>query len=217
MKKQKPHESPPPAFQIDSDSDNLARDCKAFYERRLQLTTSVEHKWTASEDTQGGSQFSKLPSQISQLRSELLSLAHLDNELFKNLLALNDKLEELKLQRDPVASSQEDEDLPSEEHTTTSEEYDDDDIDEEVDKDEFNVYSSLPPTQILEAAAASADPRKTSENNGGGLDVMGGLKFMLRSRSFLLRPPFHKKSSSHSNTLTTPRRSRITSSDSPFR
>ena len=26
-------------------------------------------------------------------------MAHLDNELFKNLLALNDKLEELKLQR----------------------------------------------------------------------------------------------------------------------
>ena len=111
------------------------------------------------------------------------------------------------------------------------------------------VYSSLPPTQILERAAAAAavaagvrdNPEDTSadenqspslENNSSssGLDVMGGLKFMLRSRSFLLRPPFHKKNSSAAaasalppppaipvQSRTTPRRSRITSSDSPFR
>ena len=159
-----------------------------------------------------------------------MSLAHLDNELFKNLLALNDKLEELKLHR---CKANEDE----EERCTTSEapdmpageEYDDDDIDEEVDDDSddvFNVYSSLPPTQVLERAAAAdhEDRNRTlqpPENNGAsasssgsGLDVMGGLKFMLRSRSFLLRPPFHKKNNVTSSG-TTPRRSRII--DSPFR
>lgn len=255
--------------QVPSQSDTLAKDCKAFYEKRLALTHSVEHKWSheagaepafSDKDASIQQPFSKLPHQITRLRSELLSLAHLDNELFKNLLALNDKLEELKLQRDQdhfpgdhLGSSHEELRRSSGEETTdlntsTSEEYDDDDIDEEVDDDndgDFNLYSSLPPTQILEAAKAvdqqhlkSASTVSAENNSGasggsgsGGLDVMGGLKFMLRSRSFLLRPPFHKKNSSssqnssHSHSATssatlgrnTPRRSRITSSDSPFR
>ncbi len=221
-------------------SEKLAKDCKAFYEKRLRLTHSVEHKWNLEAGCSAGDlssssssgHFSKLPTQIAQLRSELLSLAHLDNELFKNLLALNDKLEELKLQRDQGNSSttsNDDDEAVTENNTT--EEYDDDDIDEEVDdEDEYNVYSSLPPAQILERAAVMAHTSSKSGDTSGsgcsqtdanrsennGLDVMGGLKFMLRSRSFLLRPPFHKK-----NTVTlsrtTPRRSRITSSDSPFR
>ena len=239
-------------------SDTLAKDCKEFYEKRLQLTHSVEHKWSSEASLPSLSPFSKLPHQIAQLRSELLSLAHLDNELFKNLLALNDKLEELKLHRDHTSgstttSNEGDEEAVTKTETTTEEEYDDDDIDEEVDDDNADddafsaVYSSLPPTQILERAAAAAaaaeaaarvNPEDTSadenqspssENNGSsGLDVMGGLKFMLRSRSFLLRPPFHKKNSASSaatappptvpvQSRTTPRRSRITSSDSPFR
>ena len=257
-----PVQPPPPTTlllqQQQQPSDTLAKDCKEFYEKRLRLTHSVEHKWSSEASLPSLSPFSKLPHQIAQLRSELLSLAHLDNELFKNLLALNDKLEELKLHRDHTSSStttsnEGDEEAVTKTETTTEEEYDDDDIDEEVDDDNADddafsaVYSSLPPTQILERAAAAAaaeaaarvNPEDTSadgnqspssENNGSsGLDVMGGLKFMLRSRSFLLRPPFHKKNSAASaataaappsvpvQSRTTPRRSRITSSDSPFR
>ena len=194
---------------------NLAKDCKAFYEKRLRLTSSVTHKWNKSTDHGDQDNFSKLPSQIVQLRSELLSLAHMDNELFKNLLALNDKLEELKLQRSADPShSQSDEASESQ----TTEEYDDDDIDEEVEDDieEVGFYSSLPPAQILEQASVQAEAAEAStSSNTGSLDVIGGLKFMLRSRSFLLRPPFHKKS----NTLarTSPRRSRIAETSSPFR
>ena len=207
---------------------NLARDCKAFYEKRLRLTSTVTSRWNhGGGDLQegrpeAGDPFSRLPGQIAQLRSELLSLAHMDNELFKHLLALNDKLEELKLHKmdSPVHRHS---DEASESHTT--EEYDDDDIDEEVedDQEEAQFYSSLPPAQMLEqasvqaeaAAAASELEPHTASNHG--LDVIGGLKFMLRSRSFLLRPPFHKKS--NTLTRTTPRRSRLaeSSSSSPFR
>ena len=221
----------------DCTDGNLAKDCKAFYEKRLRLTSTVTSKWSVATDHAGGSEaasasghFSKLPSQIAQLRSELLSLAHMDNELFKNLLALNDKLEELKLQRsnaDPVHSHS---DEASESHTT--EEYDDDDIDEEVDDDnedmeDVGFYSSLPPAQILQqasvqaeaaaAAAASTSSEEPHVPSTNGLDVIGGLKFMLRSRSFLLRPPFHKKSNTLSR--TTPRRPRMadSSTSSPFR
>merc|ERR1712020_123776 len=134
--------------------------------------------------------------------------AHLDNELFKNLLALNDKLEELKLQHGSDGAKElpnlPDQEVLSEE---TTDEYDDEDIDEEVElEDEFhNMYSSLPPTQILERAAQAVDDQPTSS----GLDMMGGLKFMLRSRSFLLRAPFHKKNTNG--------RSRSRGNDSPFR
>ena len=82
---------------LQQPSETLAKDCKEFYEKRLRLTHSVEHKWSSEATLPSLSPFSKLPNQIAQLRSELLSLAHLDNELFKNLLALNDKLEELKV------------------------------------------------------------------------------------------------------------------------
>ena len=84
-----------------------------------------------------------------------MSLAHLDNELFKNLLALNDKLEELKLQNgsDESGAKELPNHLPDQEVLSeeTTDEYDDEDIDEEVEmEDEFhNMYSSLPPTQIL--------------------------------------------------------------------
>ena len=83
-----------------------------------------------------------------------MSLAHLDNELFKNLLALNDKLEELKLQHGSGSDgAKELPNLPDQEVLSeeTTDEYDDEDIDEEVElEDEFhNMYSSLPPTQIL--------------------------------------------------------------------
>ena len=252
---------PPPTTLLlqQQPSETLAKDCKEFYERRLRLTHSVEHKWSSEEASLPSlSPFSKLPNQIAQLRSELLSLAHLDNELFRNLLALNDKLEELKLHRDQACSSTTtsnegdmEEAVMKTETTEEEEEYDDDDIDEEVQDDDDNaeddafsaVYSSLPPTQILERAAAAAaavaaadriNPNTSADENqspsvennaSSGLDVMGGLKFMLRSRSFLLRPPFHKKNTAAAvspvavpvQSRTTPRRSRITSSDSPFR
>ena len=256
-----PPPPPPPTTLLlqQQPSETLAKDCKEFYERRLRLTHSVEHKWSSEEASLPSlSPFSKLPNQIAQLRSELLSLAHLDNELFRNLLALNDKLEELKLHRDQACSSTTtsnegdmEEAVMKTETTEEEEEYDDDDIDEEVEDDDnpeddaFSaVYSSLPPTQILERAAAAAaaaaadriNPNTSADENqspsvennaSSGLDVMGGLKFMLRSRSFLLRPPFHKKNTAVSaaavspvapvQSRTTPRRSRITSSDSPFR
>ena len=78
---------------------------------------------------------------------------------------------------------------------------------EEEDDEFHNMYSSLPPTQILERAAQVVDQNQQPPSSG--LDMMGGLKFMLRSRSFLLRPPFHKKTSAG--------RSRSRGSDSPFR
>lgn len=189
-------------------SDNLAKDCKAFYEKRLRLTHSVQDKWQQQRQVHPES---NLSNQINRLRSELLSLAHLDNELFKNLLALNDKLEELKLQNGSDESgAKELPNLPDQEVLSeeTTDEYDDEDIDEEVEmEDEFhNMYSSLPPTQILERAAQAVDDQPSSS----GLDMMGGLKFMLRSRSFLLRAPFHKKN-------TTNGRSRSRGNDSPFR
>ena len=231
----------------EEEAGNLARDCKAFYEKRLRLTSSVSSKWKPAPPASSSGlspsspddHFSKLPSQIAQLRTELLSLAHLDNQLFKNLLALNDKLEELKLQRSTgqleLEASQFSH-LSGDEasESATTEEYDDDDIDEEVleqDPEEAEAfYSSLPPAQILEQASsqvpsgssASSEAASSATNSAsshlGGLDVIGGLKFMLRSRSFLLRPPFHKKS----NTLSrsTPRRSRginQAESSSPFR
>ena len=40
--------------------------------------------------------FVRLPLKIAQLRRELLSLVNLDNELFKHLLTLNDKIEDLR-------------------------------------------------------------------------------------------------------------------------
>ena len=40
--------------------------------------------------------FLRLPLKIAQLRRELLSLANVDNELFRNLLTLNEKIEELR-------------------------------------------------------------------------------------------------------------------------
>jgi len=231
----------------EEEAGNLARDCKAFYEKRLRLTSSVSSKWKPAPPASSSGlspsspddHFSKLPSQIAQLRTELLSLAHLDNQLFKNLLALNDKLEELKLQRSTgqleLEASQFSH-LSGDEasESATTEEYDDDDIDEEVleqDPEEVEAfYSSLPPAQILEQASsqvpsgssASSEAASSATNSAsshlGGLDVIGGLKFMLRSRSFLLRPPFHKKS----NTLSrsTARRSRginQAESSSPFR
>lgn len=115
----------------------------------FRLTHSVQDKWQQQRQVHPES---NLSNQINRLRSELLSLAHLDNELFKNLLALNDKLEELKLQHGSDGAKQlpnlPDQEILSEE---TTDEYDDEDIDEEVElEDEFhNMYSSLPPTQIL--------------------------------------------------------------------
>ena len=53
-------------------------------------------------------------------------MAHLDNELFKNLLALNDKLEELKLQRG--SGIKEPPILQEALSEETTDEYDDDDI-----------------------------------------------------------------------------------------
>ena len=47
-----------------------------------------------------------LPTRISQLRQDLLSLINLDNELFKHLLTINDTLEELKEQRQGADKSQ---------------------------------------------------------------------------------------------------------------
>merc|ERR1712001_57255 len=187
-------------------SDTLAKDCKAFYEKRLRLTHSVQDKWKRQVHPE-----STLSNQIGRLRNELLSLAHLDNELFKNLLALNDKLEELKLQHGSGSDgAKELPNLPDQEVLSeeTTDEYDDEDIDEEVEmEDEFhNMYSSLPPTQILERAAQAVDDHQPSSS---GLDMMGGLKFMLRSRSFLLRAPFHKKNTNG--------RSRSRGNDSPFR
>ena len=44
-----------------------------------------------------------LPNKIADLRRDLLSLITLDNELFKNLLTINDTIEEMKDQR--LASS----------------------------------------------------------------------------------------------------------------
>ena len=44
-----------------------------------------------------------LPSKIADLRRDLLSLITLDNELFKNLLTINDTIEELREQK--MASS----------------------------------------------------------------------------------------------------------------
>ena len=40
-----------------------------------------------------------LPNKIADLRRDLLSLITLDNELFKNLLTINDTIEEMKDQR----------------------------------------------------------------------------------------------------------------------
>jgi hypothetical protein len=186
----------------------LAKDCKAFYERRLRLTNSVKNKWRLEEAAATNSataashhqEFSQLPNQLTKLRSELLSLAHMDNELFKNLLALNDKLEELKIQRDGDSQCSEAK-VDEEADDEANGEYDDEDIDEvEQEDDGFSQhYTSLPPSQVLEQAAVAMEvvvPKNCSDSNGGSsLDVMGGLKFMLRSRSFLMRPPFHKKSS----------------------
>ena len=40
-----------------------------------------------------------LPSKIADLRRDLLSLITLDNELFKNLLTINDTIEEMREQK----------------------------------------------------------------------------------------------------------------------
>ncbi len=50
---------------------------------------------TRSQD-EDNEPFVRLPLKIAQLRREILSLADVDNELFKNLLTLNDKIEDLK-------------------------------------------------------------------------------------------------------------------------
>ena len=86
-----------------------------------RLTHSVQDKWQKQVHPE-----SSLSNQIGRLRSELLSLAHLDNELFKNLLALNDKLEELKLQRG--SGIKEPPILQEALSEETTDEYDDDDI-----------------------------------------------------------------------------------------
>ena len=40
-----------------------------------------------------------LPTKIAELRRDLLSLITLDNELFRNLLTINDTIEEMREQR----------------------------------------------------------------------------------------------------------------------
>merc|ERR1711953_1077622 len=116
----------------EEEAGNLARDCKAFYEKRLRLISSVSSKWKPAPPASSSGlspsspddHFSKLPSQIAQLRTELLSLAHLDNELFKNLLALNDKLEELKLQRSTQLEASQSHLSDEASESQTTEEYD---------------------------------------------------------------------------------------------
>ena len=55
----------------------------------------------SSGSTNGGGLFDPetLPTKIAELRQDLLSLITLDNELFKNLLTINDTIEELREQR----------------------------------------------------------------------------------------------------------------------
>ncbi len=179
-------------------------------------------------------EFSKLPSQIAELRSELLSLARMDNELFKNLLALNDMLEDMTMQTGaspkPVKSTTRlangggGKKSTSHSSASTSSNADDEDEEDLEDGDdlcwpeEIGHYTSLPPTAVLEQAAnksknklLSAAPTTSTrggegKQGGGSSDVMSGLKYMLRSRSFLLRPTFQKKNLSFPSATLNPRR-----------
>ena len=47
-----------------------------------------------------------LPTRIAELRRDLLSLITLDNELFKNLLTINDTIEEMREQKTSVNTLQ---------------------------------------------------------------------------------------------------------------
>lgn len=135
-----------------------------------------------------------LPSKISQLRQDLLSLINLDNELFKHLLTINDTLEELREQRNVPKRLQ-----PPAAATA-----------------DFKLGYYEPPdmvTELLAAGAAAEDeyvgpftslPDHTymlqkqqllqqQQQQLGTTGLRNGLKFMLRSRSFLMKPIIAKR------------------------
>ena len=139
-----------------------------------------------------------LPSKISQLRQDLLSLINLDNELFKHLLTINDTLEELREQRNvPKLVTQA---APAAAAATA----------------DFKLGYYEPPgadmvTELLAAAAAEDEyvgpftslPDHTymlqkqqllqQQQQLGNTGLKNGLKFMLRSRSFLMKPIIAKR------------------------
>jgi len=140
-----------------------------------------------------------LPSKISQLRQDLLSLINLDNELFKHLLTINDTLEELREQRNvPKLATQA---APAAAAATA----------------DFKLGYYEPPgadmvTELLAAAAAEDEyvgpftslPDHTymlqkqqllqqQQQQLGNTGLKNGLKFMLRSRSFLMKPIIAKR------------------------
>ncbi|QQP35436.1 Uncharacterized protein FKW44_023665, partial [Caligus rogercresseyi] len=94
--------------------DQLTRDCKEFYERRLAATSKSsssssnissvkENDEEAGPSSLCSSGYFSLPleedplqSKISHLRKEFLSLIEVDNSLFKQLLNLNDAIMDFK-------------------------------------------------------------------------------------------------------------------------
>ena len=229
--------------------ENLARECREFYEKRLQMAEEASVKWTYDSSISSSSatnsprstpksvmsfesgstspassksstlprklQFDKhrtsrrsvddflamedeeekppnnnlfdpevLPNKINQLRQDMLSLINLDNELFKQLLTINDTLEELKEQRVSRLPAP----TAAQEPTEVNFKLDAYEVNDEVFPEEYTgPFASLPDHSYM----LQKQQLLSQQQQQGGLK--NGLKFMLRSRSFLMKPIIAKR------------------------
>lgn len=75
-------------------SDGLARRCRLFYERRVRVAASLQQGPSAGR---GG-----LGQAMHHLRRQMATLITEDNSLFRQLLALNETIEDLKQQQQGI-------------------------------------------------------------------------------------------------------------------
>ncbi|XP_052774631.1 leucine rich adaptor protein 1-like [Mya arenaria] len=83
-----------------SDAIDLSNACRQFYQTRKQATAEVKRRLTSSGRTRKAqTTFTKIDDAMDTLRQEMASLMELDLSLMKQLLTLNETVEDLKWQR----------------------------------------------------------------------------------------------------------------------
>ena len=218
-----------PSFDAVYDcSDNLARECREFYEKRLnggdQRTVevvsacssgyfSLENSMSASGskthtttinnnnniDDFVSEDAAKFQNKLDFLRSELRSLTKYDNDLFKQLLTLNDTIEGLKEARSKgCVSLQVADDDDNDDDDDLVEESVDDDVEEEDEEDESQEINDLLDEALdltddsndssSESPKLSVNPKSSSSNRVPGAAAAGGNPLIAARSSFLQRP-----------------------------
>ncbi|XP_067662900.1 uncharacterized protein [Haliotis asinina] len=97
---------PPEGADKYTDSIELSNACREFYQSRLKSAQSLKEKWGSDRRTvnisdSNGNEKKKSSIDIAmeKLRSEMASLMDQDLSLMKQLLTLNEEIEELKWRR----------------------------------------------------------------------------------------------------------------------